>query len=66
MEEVVGVVIALTRQAFRPKKSLTSICMEATFKCRLLVLSLLFAWPTLLKCSGHASNDCYTGRFCMA
>jgi len=32
-----------SRQTNRPKRPLTSICMEATYKCRLLGLSLLLA-----------------------
>jgi len=31
------------RQTNRPKKALTSMCMEVTYKCRLLGLSLLLA-----------------------
>jgi len=31
------------RQTNRPKSALTSMCMEVTYKCRLLGLSLLLA-----------------------
>jgi len=31
------------RQTNRPKRALTSMCMEVTYKCRLLGLSLLLA-----------------------
>ena len=41
MEQVDGDVIALAPQAFRLKRVETSICMEVTFNCRLLGLSLL-------------------------
>jgi len=44
-----------TRQTNRPKSALTSICMEVTYKCRLLGFSFSLLWPTLLACSSHAS-----------
>jgi len=42
----------IPRQTNRPKRAPTSMCMEVTYKCRLLGLSLR---PSLLTCSGHAS-----------
>jgi len=33
----------IPRQTNRPKRALTSTCMEVTYKCRLLGLSLLLA-----------------------
>ena len=39
-------------QTNRPKRALTSMCMEVTYKCRLLGLSLLLVWSTLFTCSG--------------
>ena len=32
------------RQTNRPKRALTSMCVDVTDKCRLLSLSLLLAW----------------------
>ena len=42
------------RQTNRPKRAFTSMCMEVTYKCRLLGLSLL-ALADLLTCNGCAS-----------
>jgi len=42
-------------QTNRPKIALTSMCMEVTYKCRLLGLSLFMLWPTLLTCSCRAN-----------
>jgi len=36
-----GMLVPSARQTIRPKITLTSICMEVTFKCHLLGLSLL-------------------------
>jgi len=44
------------RQKNRPKRALTSICMEVTYNCHLLGLFLLLALANfLLTCSGRAS-----------
>ena len=41
------------RQTNRPKRALTSTCMEVTYK-RCLVFPFSLLWPTLLTCSGRA------------
>jgi len=44
------------RQTFRPKRALTSICMEVTFKCRFLWrFPFSFLWSPLLTCGGRSN-----------
>ena len=43
------------RQTNWPKRALTSMCMEVTYKCRLLGLSLLLALADFPTCTSHAS-----------
>ena len=46
----------IPRQTNRLKRALTCICMAVTYKCRLLGLSPLILWPTLLTCSVTATS----------
>ena len=48
------------RQTNRPKRALTSMCMEVTYTCRLLGLSLLLALVDFAHMQQSRQRDCYT------
>ena len=55
--------MVIPRQTNRPKRAPTSMCMEVSYKCRLLGLSLLLALTVLAHMQRLHQHDCYTSKY---